>query len=505
MRRWIAWLFLVFGMAGVCWWSGRWPFARPEATPNPLGRSLITAELPTLPAGAPTPTPLPSRPRYAPGTLVDYEAQPGDTLPALAAHFNTTVEAIREANPDLPLSITTLPPGTPLRIPIYYLPTWGPTFKILPDALFVNGPAARDFDVGAFLALTPGWLHKVEAPFEQATYPAAHIVEKIALNFSIDPRLLLALLDYQAGALSDPNPPENLETFLGFEAPQQRGFALQIAHMADLLSHAYYGWRTGELRRFLLKDGTEIHPDPWQNAATVALQYYFAQVLSPRAFWQAVGPQGFFRVYAAWFGDPWRNPPPPHIPGDLRQPPLTFPFPRGQTWSFTGGPHPAWGRMGVWAALDFAPPGSSGCYVADEWVVAMAPGVVARSERGILVLDLDGDGDERTGWNLFFLHLSDRLPAGTVVPARAPLARPSCEGGRATGTHVHLARKYNGEWIPAWGVLAFNLEGWVVEKGRTPYEGSLRYGTARVTACECGSAATLVTSWVDLYPQPTQP
>ena len=37
--------------------------------------------------------------------------------------------------------------------------------------------------------------------------------------------------------------------------------------------------------------------------------------------------------------------------------------------------------------------------------------------------------------------------------------------GSATGTHIHLVRKYNGEWMPAEGIgnaiLAFNLEGWV--------------------------------------------
>ena len=38
------------------------------------------------------------------------------------------------------------------------------------------------------------------------------------------------------------------------------------------------------------------------------------------------------------------------------------------------------------------------------------------------------------------------------------------EGGHVTGTHVHIARKYNGEWIPADG-LAFNLEGWVAHDG----------------------------------------
>ncbi len=40
------------------------------------------------------------------------------------------------------------------------------------------------------------------------------------------------------------------------------------------------------------------------------------------------------------------------------------------------------------------------------------------------------------------------------------------QGGEVTGTHVHIARKYNGEWILADGPLAFNLEGWITHAVR---------------------------------------
>ncbi|HNJ13788.1 MAG TPA: LysM peptidoglycan-binding domain-containing protein, partial [Anaerolineales bacterium] len=60
------------------------------------------------------PTALPTRPTYKPGELVDYIAQNGDTLPALAARFNTTVEEIFQANPFIPREATTMPPGMPM-------------------------------------------------------------------------------------------------------------------------------------------------------------------------------------------------------------------------------------------------------------------------------------------------------------------------------------------------------------------------------------------------------
>ena len=91
-------------------------------------------------------TPLPTRPAYTPGELVDYTVQTGDTLPALASHFNTSIEELREENPIIPEDVTTLPPGMPMKIPIYYAPLWGTSYQILPDSHFVNGPAQVGFD-----------------------------------------------------------------------------------------------------------------------------------------------------------------------------------------------------------------------------------------------------------------------------------------------------------------------------------------------------------------------
>ncbi len=174
----------------------------------------------------------------------------------------------------------------------------------------------------------------------------------------------------------------------------------------------------------------------------------------------------------------------------------------------TGGPHTAWGTGEPLAALDFAPPSkTSGCVFSDRWATAVASGVVVRSEVGQVMLDLDGDGDERTGWSVFYMHVATdgRPPLGTKLETGDPIGRPSCEGGSATGTHIHIARKYNGEWIPAagfaGGILAFNLEGWVAYNGTLPYLGTLRRHSQVVTACTCSNAA----SWVQTDRRPPTP
>ncbi|HNR46395.1 MAG TPA: hypothetical protein PKO03_04955, partial [Anaerolineaceae bacterium] len=76
---------------------------------------------------------------------------------------------------------------------------------------------------------------------------------------------------------------------------------------------------------------------------------------------------------------------------------------------------------------------------------------------------------------IFYLHLeNDFLPkVGTAVKAGDPIGYASCDGGQATGTHVHIARKYNGEWIPAAGEPALNMENWIAREGSAPYLGTL--------------------------------
>lgn len=437
------------------------------------------------------------RPEYTPGELVDYIAQTGDTIPALASHFNTSAEEIYAANPFIPRDAATMPPGMPMKIPIYYLPLWGNPQQIIPDYAFVYGPSLVGFNTSAFAAEHPGWLNDVYSWAGRNNRNGAQIVDYVGINYSISPRLLLALLEYQASALSNPVKP-NLRYLLGFERIYYEGMYLQLVGAANTLNDAYYKWRNGTLTEFELRDGSLVRPDPWQNAATVALQYYFSQMLPADEYRLAVGPEGLLATYSALFGDPWADSV-EHIPGSLRQPDLRLPFPAGQTWSYTGGPHTGWGLGQPYTALDFAPPiDKSGCAAVEDkfYSIAMADGIVVRSEFGLVALDLDGDGDERTGWVLVYLHVGTqgRVPSGLSLKAGDPIGYPSCEGGRVTGTHIHVSRKYNGEWIPADGPLAFNLEGWVAHNGTRAYEGTLTKGGMTVTACACGDLYSQIRS-----------
>ena len=72
------------------------PVGLPTATPAPAATPVEIGGTP--PAADPSGTPPTATPTLAPGTVVLYTIQPGDTLSAIAMQFDTTVEAITARN-----------------------------------------------------------------------------------------------------------------------------------------------------------------------------------------------------------------------------------------------------------------------------------------------------------------------------------------------------------------------------------------------------------------------
>jgi LasA protease len=459
----------------------------PPPTPAPVPSPQPSFESATLSVQAATP--LPSRAVLEPGQLVDYRVQSGDLLEAVAAHFNATVEELRKNNPGLPEKTTTLEPGTMLRVPVYWKPFSGTPFQMLPDSEVIGGPSGFRFSGQKFVDNSGGYLKTYSEYVFQDSLSGWEVVQTVARDFSVNPRLLLGLLEYRSRAISRSDQSDVLKAYpLGSTDITDVGLGMQLSWAAAQLNEGFYGWRDGTLDELVLADGRISRPDPWQNAGTVAVQYLLSKWFGQEEFDQAVGPDGFIQTYRELFGDPFAFAE-ELLPGGLRQPALQLPFEPGKIWVFTGGPHPVWGEGLPWAAIDFAPPSErQGCQPNPEWVTAVASGLVARSGPATVVLDLDGDGNEHTGWTILYYHIAEngRIPAGTRVQAGDRIGHPSCEGGRATGNNVHIGRRYNGEWIPAGGPLAFNLSGWVAAAGDAPYAGTLSYFlVTTLVACDC--------------------
>ena len=457
--------------------SGSAPTRSPITVNVPAGNSSSSAVSPTPDLPHPIPTPR--------DFLDQYTVQSGDTLGSIASVYGISLESLMQANGLDESSVLMV--GTVLDIPpVEVDPNPGSSFKLIPDSELVYGPASIQFDIEAFIGEQGGYLASYSQEVDGMYLNGAQIVELVSKNYSVNPRLLLALLEYRSGWVTDPAP-QNVEYPLGFYENFYAGLYRQLAWTANNLNRGYYLWRVNGLSTLPLTDGTYVPLDPRINAGTAALQYFLSQ-FNNRPFWDNdVSELGFFDTYNKLFGYPFDRDIPSLIPSNLTQPAMQLPFEAGDIWSYTGGPHGGWDSGSAWAALDFAPPGEAlGCVNSNSWVVAVANGWIVRAENGAVIQDLDNDGYEQTGWNVLYMHVEsrDRVSPNTYVYAGERIGHASCEGGISNGTHLHLARKYNGEWIPADGNLPFNLDGWVSSGNGIEYDGYLTRGDIIYEALE---------------------
>lgn len=468
-------------------------FLLQTAPPSPQAENPVS---PAVEQTQPPPTETPAPPPVNTAPYL-YYSQAADTLPMVAVRFGVQPSEITSPDP-IPAQAL-LPPNQLLIIPRRLVNTASPQ-RLLPDSEVVYSPSAVDFDVEAYIARAGGYLSGYDEWLQSTrTTSGAAVVQRVALDNSINPRLLLALLEYQSGWVNgQPQNAAQSDYPLGYKDPNKKGLYRQLVWAINQLSVGYYNWREGRLLELQFSDGVSARLAPDLNAGTAALLYLFAQLYDSNAWLQVTNPEGGFpALYESMFGSPWLRAQvaePLYLPG-LEQPPLTLPFDVDRLWSYTGGPHGAWEHDGSYAALDFAPASSEpGCQDSNAWVTASAAGRVVRYGGGVVVLDLDGDGYEQTGWVILYLHVtvSENHPPPEYVAAGDRLGHPSCEGGMATGTHVHIARKYNGEWIAADGPLPFLLSGWQAHAGELAYQGSLTRGEETIEACTCGSFETRI-------------
>jgi len=223
----------------------------------------------------PTPTLTPTEP-IVNTTPIIYYTQAGDTLPLVATRFGVPAEEI--FSPDEIPERALFNPGQVLVIPNRLANTTS-SQHFMPDSEVVFSPSALDFDVTEFSMQAGGFLSEYSqylATTGVTTGP--DVVQRIAIENSINPRLLLALLEYQAGWVYDPEPSGSLEFPLGQTRPRDEGLYRQLAWTVNQLSRGYYGWREGRLTEIEFKDGITARLAPDLNAGTAALQYYFAQL-----------------------------------------------------------------------------------------------------------------------------------------------------------------------------------------------------------------------------------
>ena len=360
-------------------------------------------------------------------------------------------------------------------------------FKIVPDSEMVYGPLTARFDVAKFVESKGGYLNSYTQDVSDRTLTGAQIVDEVARDYSVSPRLLLAILEYRSGWVTKPEPDsQNADTMIAYFDDYHVGLYRQLMFTASLLNEGFYGWRTKQLTQLNLQDGAVFGPAFGTNAGTVGIQNFFAFIDESDTWKQDIGPTGLYTTFGTLFGDPFNYRVEPLLPPAYQQPALSLPFKAGEQWHFTGGPHSGWDNGSAWAAIDFAPPGEPlGCQTSDYWATAVASGVIARSDNGAVILDLDGDGYEQTGWTVLYLHMAadGRVEVGKTVKEGDRIGHPSCEGGESMASHLHIARRLNGVWIPAADPTApMNFGGYQLIADGQEYNGWLVQGDKKIEA-----------------------
>ncbi|MBI3166695.1 MAG: hypothetical protein HYZ24_18575, partial [Chloroflexi bacterium] len=257
------------------------PIIFPTSTTPPFietGNAVTPSPQPTQRAATESASPPPA-PVTDDAPLL-YYAQSGDMLTAVAARFNVKESDIIS---DGDLTKTTLiDPGILLVIPDRIDEPTTPNVQLLPDAEFVFSSTALDFDTQKYVMEQGGYLSSFNDYLGSAGRIAGYdAINRLAIENSINPRLLLALLEYEARWVrGQPIDILHTEYPMGFNDYHYKGMSVQMTWAINTMSIAYYGWRAGTLTHLEFPEGTKLRIDPRLNAGTVAIQYLFSKLHS---------------------------------------------------------------------------------------------------------------------------------------------------------------------------------------------------------------------------------
>ena len=428
---------------------------------------------------------------------ITYTVVSGDSVAAIANVYQVPVSAIQDrnnlANPEL------IQIGQTLIIPAVEPEALSIGSAIVPDREIVDGPST--FNPETFLSdypenLLTNYIEPTPTPYPTAepgdpVLPAPvfnargglEILNEVALENAVNPRILIALLEYQSKTITN-DPPRRflIENYIG-ALGWRTSLDHQLSWAANTLNFGYYQWKNNRINQWILADDSVVAVDPSVNAGTAALQYLFSKLYGREDWINAIGPDGFRATFESLFGtfsdaELSLNDPPES------EPESALPFRAEDEWFFSSGPHYGWASGSPWSAIDFVPGDAIGCSASSYPVTAAADGLVVYSDAGLVVVDLDMDGDARTGWTHLYLHVGskDRVALNARVRQGDPIGYASCEGGFSSGTHLHFARRYNGQWIQIDGANPLVLSGFEAFSTGTVYDGYLVNGDQVVEA-----------------------
>jgi len=384
----------------------------------------------------------------------EFEAQPRQEQPTATPNLEAPEPPIPAPSPtgESTLVADSLPQPTIASI------EWGQS--LVSDGQFVWGSNVGDFDIAHFLTERASTL-----------MPYANLVEVNAAYTGINPRVLLTVLEVRYGLVSNLSETLDVESLAALI--EETSMALHLAFYEHL-----YQWGTradstsNQVQPSItLADGVSLQVASGTSSGSYAITSVLVNELpstQAEPLLSAETRGGFGVVFASFFPDV----DPLDISNDINPaelPPedlFQLPFPLDASWRFSGVHSWAGGDYGPdRSSMDFSTPWDTFPDFPYKNTVAAAGGsaLIRTPYSGRLPcwVEIDHGG----GWMTSYYHLrnigSTSGPIGTFSRNQliGAIGTETCNGGSATGAHVHFTLWYNGALFDLEEV---KLSGWTV-------------------------------------------
>jgi hypothetical protein len=136
----------------------------------------------------------------------------------------------------------------------------------------VDSPTAADFDTAPSVASASGYPNTCRESSPGVTeLSSAAIVQRVAEENLVKPRLLLARLESRAGCVYDSPTDTDAERFpTDFRIPDRIGLYQELSGTATGLSRGYHGGHLGTMVETRVDDGGTIRRNPILNVGSLA-------------------------------------------------------------------------------------------------------------------------------------------------------------------------------------------------------------------------------------------
>ncbi len=349
---------------------------------------------------------------------------------------------------------------------------------LLSDGQFVWGPNVRDFSVVEFLQNRTSPL-----------LPYAEVIETWAAYASVNPKILLAVLEIRHGWIT--YLPMDIDPQYVRDEIQKTTLDLAVAFYEHLYT---WGARKSSDSSVQPKspalsfpDGSSVQLNDQLSSGTYAIASILAGGTSPELWAKSLSTKsndGFPATFSDLFPDTnaldtSNNIQPTQLPPDDF---FQLPFPLGGKWTFNG-PHSwcggdhCYGELPDRSSIDFSTVWAKGSDLPDHYTVASKEGlgyVYKPNPRYSPLpcwIEIDHQISPTEVWTTSYYHLrklGDPGDAGWISrnESLGIIGEEICNGGFANGAHVHFTLRYNGSLFDLDGV---KLSGWNVHSGVKPY------------------------------------